>query len=710
MISPFFRVIIGTLLFMVTIHGSVLDKQQQLDRFPFWENLDQPWFKERIPFFESPNSDIDIVYYYRWEMITKHLIYGSPEDGYTFTEFLTRVSWGGSYGAISCPVGHQLYEVRWLNDRRITDDFARYWHHVPGANPTNYSNWFGDGIYAMFMANGDREFLRQRLPDIEKQYEKWMKQRWDPVHQMFFWSGMKDGMENNISSRQTPNSFGGAEGYRPTLNSYIYGDLMALAQGWDLLGDTAKATKYRDKALKLKERIQQELWDPKRLFYVHQFKNDEKKDVVVNGTKTTFTIKAKTRIYDDGQFAGCGKGREEIGFVPWQFNLPDHNKGYEQAWLLLNSPKGFLAPYGPTSVERSDPLFLVDSKKCCFWSGNSWPFATSQTLTALANLLNNYRQSIMTKQDWFKVFNIYAHSQFDKDGNPNVHEQLDPDQGTWLGCSHYFHSSYTDLVITGLVGLRPRADDIIEINPLAPDDWSFFILDDVRYHDRLVTIIWDVDGKRYNRGKGLSIIADDHVIANTPRLERLSAPLPPITIAKIADVRHNVAVNNRKLPYPHVTCSSTTANSSAASIINGGYWYGNYYGGKYAQPERWVAAPGNTTDWVEINFGIDRHIEEIKLYLLDDGSQSSIKTPQSFDVEYWINDNWKPIPVQTRDSEKPQGHRPNSVRFPEISTSRIRAVFTHQPGGVSGLTEFEAWSRSTLPLPQPITDTKKKRD
>ena len=39
----------------------------------------------------------------------------------------------------------------------------------------------------------------------------------------------------------------------------------------------------------------------------------------------------------------------------------------------------------------------------------------------------------------------------------------------------------------------------------ASDDWSYFCLDRVRYHDRWITIIWDRDGTQYQRGKGMSV-------------------------------------------------------------------------------------------------------------------------------------------------------------------------------------------------------------
>src|SRR5205085_10660748 len=71
------------------------------------------------------------------------------------------------------------------------------------------------------------------------------------------------------------------------------------------------------------------------------------------------------------------------------FRSPD--RGFEAAWKVLMDKKGFFAEYGPTTVERGDPLFHL-SPHCCWWSGQSWPYATSQTLKAMANLLQRYDQ------------------------------------------------------------------------------------------------------------------------------------------------------------------------------------------------------------------------------------------------------------------------------------------------------------------------------
>src|SRR6476661_8675706 len=118
-------------LILLTVMASltpaqILDKQKLLDRQTFWDNRDWDWYAANIPFFESPDADVDTTYYYRWELVTKHLVYGSPETGYAFTEFIDRPFWSGRYGAISCPAGHQLYEVRLLKDGDYAQDYAKY--------------------------------------------------------------------------------------------------------------------------------------------------------------------------------------------------------------------------------------------------------------------------------------------------------------------------------------------------------------------------------------------------------------------------------------------------------------------------------------------------------------------------------------------------------------------------------------------------------
>ncbi len=132
-----FRLTISLLLAILLVRSGeaqLIDKQQLLDAQTFWDNRDWDWYKANIPFLDTPDADINTTYYYRWELVTKHLTYGSPRSGYSYTEFIDRPFWSGAYGAISCPAGHQLYEVRWLHGKRYAQDYVRYWFKTPGAN------------------------------------------------------------------------------------------------------------------------------------------------------------------------------------------------------------------------------------------------------------------------------------------------------------------------------------------------------------------------------------------------------------------------------------------------------------------------------------------------------------------------------------------------------------------------------------------------
>jgi hypothetical protein len=221
--------------------------------------------------------------------------------------------------------------------------------------------------------------------------------------------------------------------------------------------------------------VQEKLWDPKREFFFPLSRQAEEKD--------GHRVEPLTWTYQTGRFAGSAHGRELIGYVPWQFGLPD--PGFEVAWKFLMDRDYFFADYGPTVTERRDPQFRV-SPRCCVWSGQSWPYATAQTLTAMARLLQDYDQSVVTRDDYMQLLAVYARTHR-KDGRPYLAEAAHPDTGSWEGhdafnhSEHYFHSSYVDLVITGVVGLRPRDDDKLRIVPLASANWEYFALDDVPY-------------------------------------------------------------------------------------------------------------------------------------------------------------------------------------------------------------------------------------
>ncbi|MBI4602897.1 MAG: hypothetical protein HY721_13145 [Planctomycetes bacterium] len=135
----------------------------------------------------------------------------------------------------------------------------------------------------------------------------------------------------------------------------------------------------------------------------------------------------------DGMEVSIGV-RELHGYTPWYFHLPDPE--HSVAWREIVDPQGFRAPFGPTTVERRHPRFMFRHEHECLWNGPSWPYATSVTLTALANLLDDHEQAHVGKKDYLDLLGAYARSHRLRrpDGSlvSWIDEDLDPDTGEWI--------------------------------------------------------------------------------------------------------------------------------------------------------------------------------------------------------------------------------------------------------------------------------------
>ncbi|WP_258104729.1 glycosyl hydrolase family 65 protein [Marinoscillum sp. MHG1-6] len=457
-------------------------------------NKSWEWMKANIPLFECPQQNFEEMYYYRWWTLRKHI--KATPVGYAMTEFLVDRSYSDKYNLIACAIGHHVSESRWLYNDQYMDDYLHVWYRGNDGQPmkklNKFSSWTPYAEYQRFLVNLDTTYLLDMYPDFVKEYSRWEQER--RLSSGLFWQeDVKDGMEEQISGgRRVKNA-------RPTINSYMYGNALALAEMAKLKGDEKVASLYTAKADTIKALVDTVLWNPELNFY--------------------------ETLRENGQYADV---REAIGYIPWYFGLPGEDKTV--AWNQVTDPQGFLAPFGLTTAEIRHPEFRGNGCCKCEWDGAVWPFATSQTLTGLANLLNDYDQVLMTDSIYFDLLETYVESQYYR-GRPYIGEYLDEQTGYWLKgdqerSRYYNHSTFNDLVITGLVGLRPRADDIIEVNPLVPaDKWDWFALDGVRYHGKKISIIWDKDGTKYGKGAGLTILADGKQIANSTSLQKLTANL-----------------------------------------------------------------------------------------------------------------------------------------------------------------------------------------
>jgi hypothetical protein len=457
------------------------------------------WLSANVPLFECPDSAIEKIYYYRWWTFRKHLV--KTSDGFVFTEFITNVSWAGEYNTVSSALGHQIYEGRWLRDPQYINGYINFWlfDDPKQAKPHlhAFSSWIDDAVYNFYLVNLNKQFITQALPALNNDYHQWETERQLP-DKMFWQFDVRDAMEESISgSRKDKNT-------RPTINSYMYGNAQALAKMAAITGNDTLKTKYTQKAAALKKLVQDSLWDDTAKFFkVRLAKSDKLSDA-----------------------------REELGFIPWYFNLPDDKAKYAEQWEQLTNPKGFNAPWGITTAERRAPSFRTHGTgHGCEWDGAVWPFATTQTLKGLANLLTYYKnQNNMSAKVFYDEFHKYAMSHIKRDV-PYLGEYQDEKTGYWLKgdnprSSYYNHSGFCDLVISDLIGLKPRTDNVLEVNPLIPKNkWDWFCLDNVLYHGHTLTIVWDKNGSKYHKGSGFFIYSDSKVIYHGSELKHVTAKL-----------------------------------------------------------------------------------------------------------------------------------------------------------------------------------------
>jgi hypothetical protein len=451
------------------------------------------WLAKNVPRFECPDAELEEIYWFRWWALRKHLRKDPGGVRWVFTEFVTRPK------PVSSGLGHHLMEGRWLRDQTWHDDYVLYWlrgnQGAPQTHLHKYSQWLAQALRQRALVTGDRAGLTALLDELVADYRKWESERRRPDG-LFWQHDVWDAMEESISGGRK------VKNVRPTISAYMFGNADAIAAIARDAGRAELAAEFAAKAAELRAGVQRSLWNEERVFFCSVTEQLEPIPV-----------------------------REAIGFIPWYFHLPEPGRGYERAWAQIRDEKGFSAPFGLTTAERRDPTFRSRGTGTCEWDGAVWPFATSQTLTALGNVLRDYPQDTVTRRDYLDAFLTYVRShRFD--GQPYIGEYLDETTGKWLKgrdprSECYNHSTFADLVIAGLVGVVPREDETIEINPLLPADaWPWFRLEGVRYHGRELKIQWDRDGRRWNGEAGLRVWADGKLVASSERLERVLGKLP----------------------------------------------------------------------------------------------------------------------------------------------------------------------------------------
>jgi hypothetical protein len=112
-------------------------------------------------------------------------------------------------------------------------------------------------------------------------------------------------------------------------------------------------------------------------------------------------------------------------------------------------------------------------------------------------------------------------------GDVNCNGKIIPTEDKDRG-KDYNHSTFMDLIISGLVGLRAAFGMLFTVSPLADSSVEWFALDNVPYHNHNISIAWDAKGVKSYPGcsKGMCVWVDGKLVASAPTLMALNITLP----------------------------------------------------------------------------------------------------------------------------------------------------------------------------------------
>ncbi len=424
--------------------------------------------KIMFPGFVSSDKELNITYNYRCELYRKHV--KKIPSGYVITEFLPDVPWAGVYNTISCAASHHFRDGRWMHDVTPLNDYAIFW--CSEGNPRLYSFPIADSIFSLAKVTGDITPALNLYSELKEIHNAWDDHK--TKCGMYSQCCDRDGMEYSVSG----------DGIRPTINSYMYADKIALAKLAEYSGNSADAETYRKEARELRKQINERLWN---------------ESIGMYGV-----------ISAEGEIQNV---KELIGYIPWMYGIPSENR--DACFRNLLDKNCFLAPFGLRTADVSHPDYNKPIDHECLWNGPVWPFATSQTLTALIEYLQTTENSAVTPEDFMSLFLTYAYSHRDTDGTPWLDENMDPETGIWLAREllgklegyelkdrgrHYNHSTFIDLVMTGICGIRPTDGNYLTIHPLGTYLDSFSATD-IRYHGHSLDVEW-------NKEKGFQVTVD----------------------------------------------------------------------------------------------------------------------------------------------------------------------------------------------------------
>lgn len=139
--------------------------------------------------------------------------------------------------------------------------------------------------------------------------------------------------------------------------------------------------------------------------------------------------------------------------------------------------------------------------------------------------------------------------------------------------------------------------------------------------------------------------------------------------------------------YPKPISSYTFSGDNAWQALDGRIYYDKIPNSRWTNYQ----SP-NANDYLGVNFGSPRLVNEIRAYFYDaHATHGKVRAPASYTAQYWDGSNWMNVPNQVHSPATPAGNDANEITFSQVTTQKVRLVMNNQPGFYVGVTELESW-------------------
>jgi len=632
---------------------------------------DADWYRDRIPLFDSSDATLDAVYYYRWQVFRAHQR-DLGAKGYISTEFLNDVSWQREpYASLNDATAFHIAEGRWLRDRRFADDYINFLY-LDGGNDRHFSESIADAVWGRYLVDHDRDAAVRLLPAMRLVYGLW-DDRFDFTKGLYWIEPLLDATEYTVSSIDASggkDGFRGGDAFRPSINSFQYANAMAISRLSVLAGDPATAADYAARAGLLRGRVIDALWSDRFGHFIDRYKVDNEH------------VKYWDQI----------RARELVGYLPWTFGLIGADAKYDRAWTHILAANELGGPAGLRTTEPSYQYYMRQYRydtatglRECQWNGPVWPFQTTQVLTGLANRLHDGPDGAIGRGDYLRLLRQYARMHYQGD-KLDLEEDYDPATGKPIvglpRSHHYFHSGFDDLVISGLAGIIPQADDSVVVDPLLPAKdrakhrLRWFAVQDVPYHGRSLSVVYDEDGRHYRGGAGLRVYVDGALAASRATLGKL---VVPVAAKANAPIERPLAqsISLVRTDYPKPSASSGTDPERLHQGIDGRVWF------MPELPNGWESAGATQDEWFAVDFGKPVTLGRAEVSFFAGGA---FAMPDSYRLEVRIDGAWRPLDAR---GAAPRANATNTLSWQPIRTDAIRLAIRKAPGKQVRLAEIK---------------------